>query len=225
MRIIPEDRAKVKPNDEFVRLTVLGRPFRLPRRVGVVCECTCGAIVVAIQDELLRGHTQSCGCLAKTQRLTHGFARKKKSRLYRCWCDMIARTEKATHASYPDYGGRGIRVCEEWRDFVAFKDWALANGYSERLTIERRNNDLGYGPDNCRWATRAEQNRNSRSNVILEIYGEKKLLSLWAADPRCVVEERVLRWRIDAGWTPERAITMKKKARHTRDRLATRAAF
>lgn len=86
-----------------------------------------------------------------------------KTKLYYVWAEMIQRCTNPKHRRFEDWGGRGIEVCDEWKnDYSAFKEWALENGYREGLTIDRINNDMGYSPDNCRWATVNEQNKNKR---------------------------------------------------------------
>ena len=137
------------------------------------CLCNCGKKVEVRGASLKNGLTKSCGCLKNelaTIRLVN--ATKKHgmtdSRIYRCWQSMIRRCTNKNVCNFKNYGGRGIKVCEEWRNSTSFITWALANGYQDHLTIDRINNDGNYEPSNCRWATMKEQLNNRRSNVKLE---------------------------------------------------------
>lgn len=131
-----------------------------------------------------------------------------KDRLYRIWSGMKTRCYNDNEPAYPRYGGRGITIHESWlTDYVAFKSWALSNGYSNELTIDRIDNDGNYEPGNCRWITRKEQNRNRRSNVMATAFGETKSVAEWADDPRCCVDYECLIERIRYGHDPETAIT------------------
>lgn len=150
----------------FDRLTVLGDTGkRSPHRdILWLCECSCGKKVYVVGSKLKSGHTRSCGCLQRelfsAKSTTHG---QRYTRLYRIWTAMKTRCTNPNSKDWPNYGGRGIGVCEKWlNDFSAFCEWALENGYADDLTIDRKNNDRGYCPENCRWATRAEQNQNKR---------------------------------------------------------------
>lgn len=132
-----------------------------------ICKCDCGKTIQVTADNLQRGKTKSCGCLKKEVEKSGNNSRKhgmSGSRLYIIWCDMKQRCFNSNQKGYKDYGGRGITICDEWKDsFEEFRDWALSHGYSDELTIDRINNDGNYEPDNCRWATMAEQNQNKRN--------------------------------------------------------------
>lgn len=109
----------------------------------------------------------------------------KQPRIYRIWRAMRFRCTNPTHQDYPSYGGRGIKVCEEWSDFATFQSWAMAAGYTDDLTIDRIDNSGNYHPDNCRWVPMAVQNENKRrakSELLVERNGETKNLREWATE-------------------------------------------
>lgn len=140
-------------------------------------------------------------------------ASAENKRLYGIRLKMIERCTDASFERYKDYGGRGIRVCQEWLDdYDAFADWAKENGYQLGLTIDRIDNDGDYEPSNCRWITRREQNRNKRTNKLIEYRGEVKPLVVWC-------EELGLRYdpihnRIEKGWDVERAFNVPLASEH-----------
>jgi hypothetical protein len=134
----------------------------------------------------------------------HGYSR---SRIYRCYQGMKQRCTNPESPKYALYGGRGIAACPEWNDFGPFLQWSLANGYADHLTLDRKNGNDNYSPDNCRWATSTQQANNRRDNRSCEAFGEWKTVGDWSRDPRCMVSWRVLGLRVGRGWNPELAMT------------------
>lgn len=128
-------------------------------------QCECGTITEPVVGSNLRnGTSKSCGCV-KTEAIKKraNYNSNRYKRLYSIWHGMKQRCYWEKYKQFQDYGGRGIIVCPEWKDnFEAFRDWALNNGYADDLTIDRIDNDGNYETSNCRWATKADQNRNRR---------------------------------------------------------------
>ena len=131
------------------------------------------------------------------------------SRLFNIWRCMEMRCYKPSHEAYPRYGGRGIGICDEWKkDYIAFRDWAILNGYEPHLTIDRIDNNLGYNPENCRWATMLEQQNNRRNVILYSGYGERKNANAWAIDSRCKVGRQLLDERLRSGMPVEQAMEL-----------------
>ncbi len=124
---------------------------------------------------------------------------------------MTLRCASPDDHAWPDYGARGIRVCNEWAtDPAAFAKWAGSNGYADDLTIERIDNNGNYEPKNCRWASRLEQNHNKRNNVQVQVGGETKCVTEWQAVTG--VHRKVIARRIRAGIPPELAVSLRGHA-------------
>lgn len=180
----------IKPGDRYGQLTIIKEVE--PTESGVrrfLCKCDCGNETVVRMCHLrTKKHpTVSCGCFGKKQAQTnglkHGYASDKQpyEKLYRIWNHMKERCINPKKDHYYLYGGRGIKVCDEWlNDYIAFRTWAVNNGYREGLTIDRIDPDGDYEPSNCRWATRLEQQHNLRTNVNITYKNETHCIAVWA---------------------------------------------
>lgn len=146
------------------------------------CLCDCGNKKNISATRVKNGGTKSCGCLQKkkaSKLLTiHGLT---NTRLHSIWTAMISRCENPKNNRFYSYGSKGIKVCEEWRnDFQSFYEWAIANGYSDELSIDRIDVNGNYEPSNCRWATTKEQANNKTTSRLIEYLGETKNAKQWA---------------------------------------------
>ena len=160
----------------FGRLVVVEEvPNYKSGRVTWKCKCDCGNITYCNTSNLRSGTSTSCGCLRHEKSIsantTHGYS---KEHLYYKWCDLKSRCYNHHVKSYKNYGGRGIKMCDEWKnDYLFFRDWAFNNGYKEGLTIDRIDVNGNYEPSNCRWITMEEQAKNKRNTVYVEWNGQK----------------------------------------------------
>lgn len=168
-----------------------------------ICRCDCGNEIRATRTMLINGRTKSCGCKSPRFKEIHG---ECKTRLYHIRTSMIQRCENKNHVHYENYGGRGINVCEEWRNsYENFRSWAMENGYKEDLTIDRIDVNGNYEPSNCKWATPKEQGKNRRDNHFLTFNGETHTVTEWAEI--IGIKSDTLFYRIKAGWDIEDALT------------------
>jgi hypothetical protein len=196
----------------FDRLTVTGRLPGKRRRPKWVCRCACGSPPVNVGTaQLVSGHSRSCGCLRKettTARSTiHG---GRGTPEYNIWKGMKARCLDTECLAYSYYGGRGITICDRWiNSFPNFLS-DMGNRTSPDHTIDRIDNDGNYCPENCRWATMAEQGRNTRNNHLITHNGLTMCLTDWAAKvglSRSVLSDRINKRK----WTIEKALNTPKK--------------
>lgn len=181
----------------FGKLTVLNLEKKEKGITIWKCQCDCGNITHVTLGHLRSGDTKSCGCLRhrkKQDAIT-------KDKLYTRYRSMISRCYYPSHTHYKNYGGRGIRICNEWlgeNGFLNFRNWALSNGFEDGLTIDRINNNGNYEPDNCRWATKSEQLRNYRKNHFITIDGITKTMTEWAENYN--LDVRTIDKRLKRGW-------------------------
>ena len=171
------------------------------------CKCDCGNITTVKGQNLKHGLVKSCGCLrseSNKSRTKHGLSNDP---LYIKWNSIKVRCYDPSCKSYKDYGGRGIKMCDEWKNSVdEFAKWAYSSGYNEDLTIERIDNNGDYCPENCRWVTKMEQAKNRRSNYKIAYNGKTQDLTDWCKD--LGLDYKLIHNRIHKShWSFERAIS------------------
>ncbi len=147
-----------------------------------ICECDCGNVVSVYGSNLVRNLSISCGCFrvqhTKLSKTTHGCT---DTPIYKKWEGMKRRCSTLSGSRYGYYKKKGIQVCAEWIEFENFKQWAIANGYQDNLSLDRIDNSQGYCPDNCRWVTFSQQMHNKTNNRVIEYNGIKHDIAEWAA--------------------------------------------
>lgn len=210
--------------DKYGHLTLTGKAYRKIMDSGsnqlyVECICVCGKIWFTQFRGVKNGsENRSCGCkVGDVARKTHtknGTALYgNKHPLYNVYYAMKARCYNDKDAGYPNYGGRGVVICNEWlTDFMIFFNWANSQGWRKGLSIDRIDVNGNYEPINCRLVDMKVQSRNKRNNVNITAFGETKCAWDWSLDPRCVVKFPALVNRVKKfGWEPEYAITAPKR--------------
>lgn len=201
--------------ERFGRLVVLRQAS--PDKSGRArweCRCDCGKTTIAAAVRLKRGLSNSCGCLrldkVKASSITHGITRQKDDKpripkIYQTWANIKTRCTNPKTPYYDRYGGRGIKVCDEWmNDFQSFYDWAIANGYQEGLQIDRIDNDGDYTLENCRWVTKEVNANNKRNNLVLEQNGKRHTAAEWSRITG--ISQKAIYTRIKAGKTQDEVL-------------------
>lgn len=217
-----KSKHNVNAGDVFGRLTLTGVTYKKEcsdgRRTMYVAKCECGDERGYQLKYLIRGDTKSCGCY-RNDMIVKAVTKHSLSKhpLYSVYMDMKRRCYVKNSKAYPDYGARGIIVCEEWLNNIkSFYDWGLENGWQKGLELDRRDNNGNYEPSNCRFITRAVGNTNTRRNINVTAFGETKTATEWSRDRRCKVASRTVLDRIKNGkWDSENAITALPNARKT----------
>lgn len=197
----------------FGRLIVVKQTGRNKNGKLWLCRCDCGKEKEVPTKYLTSGDTKSCGCYRKECEIknlsqfwgkikTHGLS---KTRIYQTWADMKDRCNNPNNNAYDSYGGRGIRVCDEWIiDFMNFYNWAMKNGYNDTLTIDRINVNGNYEPKNCRWVSWKIQGNNRRTTRKITIYGETK--TAYEFEQLYKVKACLLRSRYNKGYRDDKLI-------------------
>jgi hypothetical protein len=202
----------------FSRLTVIELAGH-NRRGKLLWRCTCscdGREVVVATNDLRRGNSRSCGCLSRERSgnrvRTHG---QSETRLYEAWCNIIRRTTNPKHESYPDYGGRGITICPEWRESFEAFERDMGPAYRDGLSIDRIDVNGHYEPGNVRWATHKEQARNTRANRLVTAWGQTRTLAEWA-EVQGLNYQTLFNRLTRSGWPVEQALTVPPRGRPAR---------
>ncbi len=174
--------------EKFGRWTVIGKADIRNGMTVWKCRCECGTEKEVYQKHLLSGASASCGCLAKEKarerielyRKDNATHRMTGTRLYHIWINIKSRCYNDKNNNHSNYGGRGITICDEWQDFDNFMKWAINNGYTDTLTIERIDVNGNYEPSNCKWTTMKEQGNNRRNNHFITYKGITRTISQWS---------------------------------------------
>ena len=190
---------------------MISEPFTYNNRKYATFKCECGNIKKIRISNVVSGSTKYCGChqhQATYGNYKHGLC---KSRLNNIWYKIKARCLNPSYHQYDLYGGRGIDICDEWKnDFLAFYNWAIENGYSENLSIDRIDVNGDYSPTNCRWCTPKEQSNNKRNNINITINDKTQTLAQWCEE--LGLNYGTVRRRIKVyGWSDSEALGFKER--------------
>ena len=173
------------------------------------CVCKCGKPFTTITNSLMSGKTKSCGCsrIGNPGTTKHGQSgggrRGVRSKEYRAWAHMNERCNNPNHKNFAHYGGRGISVCDRWKEFSLFLS-DMGSAPTPQHTLDRIDNDKNYSPDNCRWATQTEQVRNRRNTKLVTCDGVTLPVQEWSE--KVGVRVGLIKDRLRLGWAPEDAV-------------------
>lgn len=205
-----------------LRTTIIGAKFNLltviedlgmhicgtkgQRHRKVKCLCDCGREAICFFNSIRQGKWKSCGCLKKNNKysdvINKGADYKK---ILSLWNNIKTRCYNDKYPRFKNYGGRGIKICDKWKDsFPIFYNWAITNGYKIGLQIDRIDNNGDYCPENCRFVTKEQNQRNKRSSRYIEINGVKKVLCEWAEE--IGFTDDCLRYRIISNWPQDKLL-------------------
>jgi hypothetical protein len=192
---------------KFNRLEVLALDSVKKGATQWLCKCDCGEIIIVAGFRLKNGHTRSCGCLNKESlsriATKHGFSSHSA---YHTYLNIIDRCYNTNNKMFKYYGGRNITVCERWLGLNGMENFLSDVGTRPPgHDLDRKDNDKGYSPDNCRWATRTDNMRNTRRTPEVEFNGKSQSLPAWADDIGCT--PNALRYRFASRWSKEKALT------------------
>lgn len=175
-----------------------------------LCQCACGNFIKITASALKNDRPHSCPHCKNvafwSKKQTH---HESTSRLYEIYYNMKKRCENENAINYHNYGGRGIKVCEEWKEYLPFSQWAKANGYSDNLTLDRIDNNGNYCPENCRWVTYKEQANNTRVNRVICFNDQSHTLTEWSVITG--IKKTTIHQRLKRGWSVEKALTQEPK--------------
>lgn len=196
----------VKEGDQYGRLTVIREDEKRGQYRYFLCRCDCGKVTSVRLSSLRNATIVSCGCYGvealRRANTKHGMS---NSLIYRVHHSMKNRCLNKNDRNYKNYGGRGIKICDEWLNFESFYEWSQKSGYKKGLTIERINVNQDYCPENCEWIPLSKQNRNTRSNIRVNFDGKIQILSDWAKETG--INFYTLRNRLNYNWTIEESLT------------------
>lgn len=213
-----ENKKRERIGKTYNKLTIIDYAYTKDNITYWKCKCNCGnkELIILPYSKLTSGQTKSCGCLFQDNlkkirsgekqppNLKHG---DTGTRLYHIYSGMKDRCCNKRNKDYADYGGRGIKVCKEWYDsYTTFKKWAISNGYQDNLTIDRKDVNGNYCPENCRWTDIIQQNNNKRTNIIIKYNGRN--FSLKQLSELIGINYQTLYDRYKKGWALERMIQL-----------------